>query len=153
MNGWHRPVYDECRTTLPTHHGFSINPLDSITLTIMVGPKEVSSIFTIIRESDIFQVRLGIPWLITMEVVPLLVHKWLKLPHEGAMHVIQDTGYRPLIAYGDFSMDHFWPSLVGPMLPPGDLLYYAYYKYEGGVSFYIHAACHIFVSSYINFCT
>lgn len=54
VNGWNRLVYDECHTTLWTHHGFSINPLGNITLMVMVHPKAVYSIFTIILESDLF---------------------------------------------------------------------------------------------------
>lgn len=47
VNDWHRPMYDECHTTLRMHDGFSIHPLGSITLTILVGPKVVSSMFII----------------------------------------------------------------------------------------------------------
>lgn len=88
MNGWHRPAYDECRATLRMHDTFSIPPLGSITLTILSGPKAMSSTFVIIPKSNLFQVKLSIHWLIYMDLVPLLIHKFLKFPHEGSMHVI-----------------------------------------------------------------
>lgn len=67
-----------------------------------------------------------------METVPSIIHKCLKFPHEGLVHVIQDTRYRSLVAHEDFLLDHFWPIRVGPILPHGDLMYHAYYQYKTG---------------------
>lgn len=81
MNVWHRPMYDDSCATLRTHDEFSIYPLGSITLMVLVGPKAMSFVFVIIPELDLFRVKLGIPWLIAMEVNPSVVYKSLKLPH------------------------------------------------------------------------
>lgn len=62
-----------------------------------------------------------------MDVVPLVICNCLKFPHEGSVHIVQDTLNQPLVACGDFLLDHFWPTSVGPMLSHGDLLYRAYY--------------------------
>lgn len=132
VNGWHRPAYDECCTTLRMYDRFSIRPLGSTTLTVLVGPK--SSVFIIIPKSDLFQAKIGIPWLISMAAVPSIANKCLKFPHEDTVHVIQDTRYRPLIARGDFFLDHFWPTPMGPILPHGDLMYHTYYQYDTGES-------------------
>lgn len=131
MNSCHRPTYDECQETLRMHDGFFVPPLGSITLMVL-GLKAMSSTFVSIPESELFWVKLGIPWLIAMDVVPSVTHKCLKFPHKGLVHVIQDTGYRPLIARGYFSLNHLWPNLLGPILPCGDLMYHAYYQYKIG---------------------
>lgn len=69
---------------------------------VLVGSKVVSSTFVIILESDLFWINLGIPWLVSMDAVPPLVHQSLKFPHKSIVHVVQDTGYQPLVALGDF---------------------------------------------------
>lgn len=48
----------------------------------------MSSTFVITPESNIFQVKLGIPWLIAMDAITLVIHKFLKFPHEVLVHVI-----------------------------------------------------------------
>lgn len=47
---------------------------------------------------EIFRVKLGIPWLVTMNTIPLVVHKFLKFIHKGTMHVVHYTVYKLPIA-------------------------------------------------------
>lgn len=114
------------------HSGLSFSPLKNITLIVLLGPKAISSTFIIIFELDIFQVKLGILLLITMDVIPSMIYKCLKFPHEGSIHVVQDIRYQPLVANRDFLLDHFWLTLVAPLLPCGDLMYRSYYQYKIG---------------------
>lgn len=88
VNGWHRPTYDECQETLRTYDSFSISPLGSITLTVLVGPKAISSTFVIILGLDLFRPKLGIPSLISMEAVLSVIHKCIKFAHKGLVHAI-----------------------------------------------------------------
>lgn len=65
-----------------------------------------------------------------MDVVNHVVQKCLNFPHGGTMQTIQYIRYKPLVLCGGFSLDYFWPTLVGPMLPRDNLLHKAYYKYN-----------------------
>lgn len=73
VNGWHRSRYDECHATLITHTRLSLSPLGSITITVLVRPKVVLTTFVIIIESNLFRAKLGILWLIAMDVVPSVI--------------------------------------------------------------------------------
>lgn len=72
-------------------------PLGSIYLLILVGTKIVDASLVIILESDLFQVRLGIPRLAFVNSVTSVVHKCLKFPHEGFVHVVHGTNYKSLV--------------------------------------------------------
>lgn len=55
-----------------------------------------------------------------------------KFIHGGSVHIIHDTGYRPSVACGSYSLDHSWPTPVGPLPPRTDLLHQTYQKYKKG---------------------
>lgn len=126
INFLHRDGYDESKSTIRTHDGIYVPPFGYITLSILVGPRTVNELFDIILGFELFKVKLGIPWLITMNAVPLVVHKCLKFSHEGSVHVVHNTSYRPSIARGGYSLDHYglpllvcfllgWTSCIEPM--------------------------------------
>lgn len=87
-------------------------------------------LFDIILGSELFRIKLGIPWLVAMNAVLLVVHKCLKFSHEDSIHVIHDTGYRPQVDYGNYSLDYFWIAHVGSLAPRKDLLYRKYQNYK-----------------------
>lgn len=53
------------------HDDLFILPYGSITLSIIVGPRIVDTTFNVIPESDLFRVKLGIPWLDSMNGILL----------------------------------------------------------------------------------
>lgn len=71
----------------------SCKPYGLITLSIPVGPRTVDIVFDVIPESNLFRVKLGIPWLDSMNGVISIIHKFLKFSHEGDMHVVNDIRY------------------------------------------------------------
>lgn len=134
INGWHREKYEDLDITLRTHDRISVSPLGFICLLVLVGPKDFDASFIIILESDLFQVRLGIPYIFFMNGVTSMVHKCLNCIHEIFVHVVHDTGYKRLVSCPGFALDHFWLALFIPLPPRGDFLYKAYIKYKIGAS-------------------
>lgn len=80
----------------------------------------------------IFIPPIGCMTLVTMNVVPSVVHKCLKFIHEGTIHVVHNTSYKLSIVHGGYSLDHFWLAPVGLLPPRMDLLYQTYMKYMSG---------------------
>lgn len=128
----HKDGYDASMSTFRTHNGLFIPPLGSILLSVPDKRKSMNLFFDIISRSKFFRVKLGIPWMVAMNVIPSVVHKYLKFIHEGFVHVIHDTGYRPSVVHGSYSLKHFFTALIGPLLPRKDLLHWTYQKYKKG---------------------
>lgn len=128
----HKDGYDAPVSFIHIHDRLSVPPLGSIVLSVLVGPKFVNLLFDIILVFKLFRVKLGIPWLVAMNMVPFVMHKCLKFIHEGSMHVIHDTSYRLLVARGSYSLDHPWPAPVGPLPPRTNLLHKTYQNYKKG---------------------
>lgn len=135
INIFHRDDYKESKATIHTHNGLSIPPIGCITLLVLVGPRVVDTSLVIILESNLFRVKLGISWMVSMNGVASIIHKCLKFSHESfvhIVHIVHNTHYKPLVSHGGFSLDHFWPALVIPLPLRIDLLYHAYFKYKIG---------------------
>lgn len=124
--------YEDTRSTIRTHIGMNLKPYGLITLSVLVGPRIIDTVFDVIPESGLFRVKLGIPWLASMNGVASVIHKCLKFSHKGVVHVVHDIGYQPLVSRGGYSLDHFWPSSVGPLPSRIDLLHKNYMKYKTG---------------------
>lgn len=91
INFLHKYGYDALVSTIQTHDGIFVPPLGSIVLSVLVGPKSMKFLFDIIPGSELFRVKLGIPWLVAMNFVPLVMHKCLKFIHEGYVHVTKKS--------------------------------------------------------------
>lgn len=83
INVFHRERHDNKKATIHTHDDLFVPPLESFSLSIIVGFKFVSTWFVVIPESNMFNMKLGIPCLVLLDVIPSIVHKLLKFPHEG----------------------------------------------------------------------
>lgn len=130
LNSFHGKEYEETKSTICTHDGLSLKPYGSITLSILVGLRAIDIVFNVIPESDLFRMKLGIPWLASMNGIAFIIHKCLKFSHEGVVHVMHDTRYQPLVSCGGYSLNHFWPTPIGPLPPRIDLFYKNYIKYK-----------------------
>lgn len=73
----HREEYKNLKIMIHTHDGLSVPPLDSITLLVFVGPRAIDTSFDIILESNLFRVKLGILWLVSMNGITLVIHNVL----------------------------------------------------------------------------
>lgn len=93
LNSLHRKEYEENKSTIRTHDDLSLKPYGSINLSILVGPRPIDTIFNVIPKSDMFRMKLGIPWLASINGITFIIHKCLKFSHEGVVHVVHDTGY------------------------------------------------------------
>lgn len=130
INFLHKEEYEMLNTMIRTHNGLSIPPLGSITLSVLVGPRAIDTSFDIILGSNFFRVKLGIPWLVSMNEITSIIHKYLKFSHEGLVHVMHNTEYKLLVSCGGFSLDHFWPTSIILLPPRTYLMYHAYVKYK-----------------------
>lgn len=65
-----------------------------------------------------------------MNGISFVIHKCLKFSHEGVVHIVHGTGYQPLVSHGEYSLDHFWPSLAGSFPLRMDILYKNYVRYK-----------------------
>lgn len=70
--------YDQLKAWINTHDGFSHPMIGSITLALKVGPKQLYVSFSVILMPNQFCVKLGYPWLCSMNFVPSIIHKCLK---------------------------------------------------------------------------
>lgn len=75
INFLHKDGYDALVSTICTHDGLSVPPLGSIVLSVLVGPKSVKLLFDIIPGFELFRVKLDIPWLVAMNMIPSVMHK------------------------------------------------------------------------------
>lgn len=116
LNSLQKEKYGETRSTIHTHNGMNLKHYGPITLSILVGPRTIDIVFNVIPESDLFKVKLGIPWLDSMNGVTFIIHKCIKFSHEAVMHVVHDIRYQPLVSHGGYTLYHIWPSSVS-LLP------------------------------------
>lgn len=130
INFLHKDGYYESQRTIRTHDGIYVPSINSITLKILQEPNTMNGLFDIILRFDLFRVKLGIPGLVSMNAIPLMIHKCLKLSHEGSMHVVHDTGYKSMVVHRGYSLDHYQPTSIGQLPPRMDLLYHTYIKYK-----------------------
>lgn len=132
INFLHKDGYNASASIIHTHNEIFMPPLNSITFSVLVRPKAINLFFDIKLGSKLFKVKLGIPWLVAMNTVPSVIHKCLKFIDEASVHVVHAIGYRPPVACGSYSQDHFWHVPIGLALPRMDLLYQTYQKYKKG---------------------
>lgn len=93
INSLQREEYEEANSTTHTHNGLSLKPYGSITLFILVGPRAMHTTFDVILEFDLFRMKLGVPWLASMNMIAFVIHKCLKFSHEGVVLFLHDTRY------------------------------------------------------------
>lgn len=93
LNSLHRKEYEEKKSTICMNNGLFLKLYSSITSSVLVGPRVVDTVFDVILESDLFKMKLGIPWLASMNGITSIIHKYLKFSHEGDVYVLHDTRY------------------------------------------------------------
>lgn len=101
--------YEKSTTWINTHNDFSFPTIGSINFPLNVGPKQLNVSFYILPSSDQFHVKLGYPWLQSMNFIPLVVHKCLNFPFGNEVITINGSGFSPMSSRGKFSLDLFCP--------------------------------------------
>jgi len=80
--------YDPSNMMIKTHKGTFEKPLGKISLLVTIFEKHVEQWFNVTPTSDTFEIKLGIPWLKAMKVIPSTIYKCVKFPLNGQVHVI-----------------------------------------------------------------
>lgn len=76
-------------------NGFPYHPHGYISLLVELFCKVVDTTFIIVHTFNQFQVKLGIPWLSSMQVVASPFHKCLNFPHYSEIKNINHILYHP----------------------------------------------------------
>ena len=123
--------YESIDTWIQTCNGFLYPLQGSISLFVQLCGKVVNSTFVISPTFDQFQMRLGLPWLTTMQAIASPINQCIKFPYDGDIKMINHSIYHPSKPQHCATLDFFWTSLPTP--PPTQLDYmfdsYKEYKY------------------------
>jgi hypothetical protein len=123
----YQDTYEKLKEWIKTHNGFGYPMMGLITLPLQVGTKTLDFLFSIILMTDQFRVRLGYPWLHSMEVVSLTMHKCLKFPFDKDIYVVHHTGFNLVSSHDKFSLDYFW---LEPIKPREDFFFLSYQYFK-----------------------
>jgi hypothetical protein len=118
--------YEKMKAQIKTHNGFAFPIIGSITLPLKFGPKKLSVSFSIILMSNQFHVKLGYPWLHSINVISLVVHKCLKFPFGNEILTMHHNDFDLLSSCGNVSLDFFWPEPIQPIRPCEDFFFNSY---------------------------
>lgn len=91
----HRGTYDSTPVWIQTWNGFLYHPQGNIKFHVTLSGKVVFTTFIVIPTSDQLQVKLGIPWLSSMQVVASPIHKYLKFTWDTNIININHSLYKP----------------------------------------------------------
>jgi hypothetical protein len=94
-----------------------------INLPLKVGLKTLNVSFTIILKSNQFHVKLGYPWLHSMNDISSVVHKFLNFLVGNEIFTVHRSGFNLVSSHGKFSLDLFWLEPIEYIRPHNDLFF------------------------------
>jgi hypothetical protein len=107
--------YEQSKTWIKTHDGFAHPTIALIILPLKIGLKQLNLSFSIILMIDQFHVKLGYPWLCSMNVFLSVIHKCSKFTFDNQLFIVHHSGFNLLSSHWKFSLDLFWSKHMEPI--------------------------------------
>jgi hypothetical protein len=130
MHELYQDIYEKLKAWIKTHKFFSCPKIVLINLPIKVRLIEINFSFTVIPTSNQFHVKLGYPWIHSMNVIPLVVYKCLNFPFVNDIFDVHHSGFYPMSSHQKFSLDLFWPNPIEPIKLYEELFFKSYQNFK-----------------------